>query len=94
MVARRTGKKRQNRYAEPLALHPRDLNNRVLWVRRGKGGKYRTVALDSEARAVLTMWIEREARLKITGPVLSTHHGEEPALSVVAVGVGRQIVGF
>ena len=37
------------RCSESLSLHPRDLDNGVLRVRRGKGGRYRTVALDAEA---------------------------------------------
>ena len=65
------------RCSEALALHaPRDLDNGVLRVRRGKGGKYRTVALDPEAWAVLTMWLERKARMGITGPVFSTLRGK------------------
>ena len=69
---------------EALALHaPRDLDNGVLRVRRGKGGKYRTVALDPEAWAVLTTWLERKARLGIGGPVFSTLHGEPLQTSYV-----------
>ena len=40
------------RCAEALALHPRDLDNGVLRIRQGKGGKSSTVALDPEAWAV------------------------------------------
>ncbi len=71
------------RCSEALALHPRDLDNGVLRVRRGKGGKYRTVALDPEAWAVLTTWLERKARLGIGGPVFSTLRGEPMQTSYV-----------
>ena len=63
-----------------LALMPRDLDNGVLRIRKGKGGKSRTVALDPEAWAVLQAWLERKARMGIGGPVFSTLHGE-PLLS-------------
>ncbi len=45
-------------------------------VAEAKGGKSRTVALDPEAWAVLQAWLERKARMGITGPVFSTLHGE------------------
>ena len=54
----------------------RDLDSGVLRVRRGKGKKYRTVALDPEAWAVLQAWLERKARMGIGGPVFSTLRGE------------------
>ena len=63
------------RCSEALSLHARDLDNGVVRVRKGKGGKYRTVALDPEAWAVLQAWLERKARLGIGGPVFSTLHG-------------------
>jgi integrase len=68
------------RCSEAIELHPRDLNDGILRVRRGKGGKYRTVALDPEAWAVLQAWIERKARIGIAGPVFSTLRGA-PLLS-------------
>lgn len=71
------------RCAEALSLYPRDLDNGVLRVRRGKGGKFRTVALDPEAWAVLTTWLERKARLGIGGPVFSTLRGEPMQTSYV-----------
>lgn len=64
------------RISEAIALHPRDLDNGVLRIRKGKGGKYRTVALDPEAWAVLQAWLERKARMGIGGPVFSTLHGK------------------
>ena len=64
------------RCAEALALHLRDLDNGVLRIRRGKGGKSRTVALDPEAWGIVTTWLERKARMGISGPVFSTLHGE------------------
>jgi site-specific recombinase XerD len=71
------------RCSEALALHPRDLDNGVLRVRRGKGGKCRTIALDPEAWSVVTTWLERKARLGIAGPVLSTLRGEPMQTSYV-----------
>ena len=64
------------RCSEALGLHPRDLDDGVLRVRRGKGGKYRTVAVDPEAWVVLQAWLERKARVGIGGPVFSTLRGE------------------
>jgi len=46
------------------------------FIRKGKGGKARTVALDPEAWAVLQAWLERKANLKIGGPVFSTLRGQ------------------
>ncbi len=63
------------RCAEALALHPRDLDGEKVRIRKGKGGKARTVALDPEAWAVLSTWLERKARLGIGGPVFSTLDG-------------------
>jgi site-specific recombinase XerD len=63
------------RIAEALALEPRDLDCGVLRVRKGKGQKARTVALDPEAWAVVQAWTERKARLGISGPVFSTLKG-------------------
>jgi integrase len=71
------------RCAEALALQPRDLDNGTLRIRKGKGGKYRTVALDPEAWAVLQAWLERKARLGIQGPVFSTLRGESMQTSYV-----------
>lgn len=72
------------RISEALALHPtRDLDNGTIRIRRAKGGKYRTVALDPEAWAVLQAWLERKARLGIGGPVFSTLRGEPMQTSYV-----------
>jgi site-specific recombinase XerD len=68
------------RIAEALSLEPRDLDAGIVRVRKGKGRKARTVALDPEAWAVLQTWLERKARLKIGGPVFSTLKGQ-PVLS-------------
>ena len=64
------------RIAESLALHPRDLDDGVLRLRRGKGSKSRVVALDPEAIAVVQAWLERKSRLGIGGPILSTLKGQ------------------
>ena len=71
------------RCSEALGLHARDLNEGVLRVRRGKGGKYRTVALDPEAWGVLSAWVERKSHLGIPGPVFSTLRGEPMHTSYV-----------
>jgi integrase len=71
------------RISESIALHPRDLDNGVLRIRKGKGGKFRTVALDPEAWAVLQAWLERKARMGIGGPVFSTLHGKALQTSYV-----------
>jgi integrase len=71
------------RIAEALALQPRDLDNGVLRVRRGKGSKSRVVALDPEAMAVLQAWLERKSRLGIGGPIFSTLKGEPVLASYV-----------
>ena len=68
------------RIAEALSLEPRDLDDGVVRVRKGKGRKARTVALDPEAWAVLQTWLERKARLGIGGRGFSTLQGE-PMLS-------------
>jgi len=71
------------RIAEALSVHPRDLDDGVLRVRRGKGSKARTVALDPEALAVVQAWLERKARLGIAGPIISTLRGESVLASYV-----------
>ncbi len=71
------------RCSEALGLHPRDLDDGVLRVRRSKGGKYRTVAVDPEAWVVLQAWLERKARVGIGGPVFSTLRGEPMQTSYV-----------
>jgi len=68
------------RISEALAVEPRDLEDGVLRVRRGKGSKCRVVALDPEAVVVLQAWLESKARLGIGGPIFSTLRGE-PMLS-------------
>jgi integrase len=71
------------RISEAIALHLRDLDNGVLRIRKGKGGRYRTVALDPEAWAVLQAWLERKARMGTDGPVFSTLHGKPLQTSYV-----------
>jgi len=72
------------RISEALALHPtRDLDNGVLRVRNGKGGRHRIVAIDPEAWGVLSAWLERKARLGIGGLVFSTLHGQPLQTSYV-----------
>jgi site-specific recombinase XerD len=71
------------RISEALALEPRDLDNGVLRVRRGKGSKCRVVALDPEAQGVLQTWTERKALLDIGGPLLSTLAGKPLLASYV-----------
>jgi site-specific recombinase XerD len=71
------------RIAEALALEPRDLDDGVVRVRRGKGSKSRVVALDPEAVAVLQAWLERKARLGVGGPIFSTLKGKSMLSSYV-----------
>lgn len=71
------------RCSEALSLHPRDLDNGTIRVRRGKGGRHRLIAVDPEAWAVLTTWLERKARLGITGPIFSTLTGKQMQTSYV-----------
>ena len=57
------------RCAEALALEEKDICDGVVRIRHGKGDTTRTVALDPEATAVLGVWLERRARLGLTGPL-------------------------
>ena len=60
----------------PYRSNPANIDDGVVRVRRGKGRKARTVAVDPEAWAVLQAWIERKTRLGIAGPVFSTLKGK------------------
>ena len=57
------------RIGEALALEPRDLDpeNGTLHVRRGKGARPRTVAMDPEAWAALERWLDRRGQLGVNG---------------------------
>lgn len=67
------------RTAEALALHPADLKARAgnVHVRRGKGGKPRTVGMDPEAFGVVGEWLAARAALGIgpDAPLLCTLDG-------------------
>jgi site-specific recombinase XerD len=63
------------RCAEALNLEERDIADAVVKIRNGKGGKARTVALDCEAAAIVSVWMERRARLGLTGRVFSSLKG-------------------
>ncbi len=71
------------RISEALALEPRDLDDGVLRVRRGKGSKYRVVALDPAALASVQAWLDRKAQLGIGGPIFSTLGGKPMRSSYV-----------
>jgi site-specific recombinase XerD len=71
------------RIAEALALEPRDIEDGVLRVRRGKGSKCRVVAVDAEAVAVLQTWLDRKSQLRIAGPIFSTLTGKPLLTSYV-----------
>jgi site-specific recombinase XerD len=57
------------RIGEALALEPRDLDSDhgTVRVRRGKGAKPRTVAMDPEAWAVLERWLDVRAKRGLNG---------------------------
>ncbi|HEU4656863.1 MAG TPA: site-specific integrase [Capillimicrobium sp.] len=55
------------RISEALALFPRDLDlaHGLIRVRRGKGGKFRTAAIDPGGVAVIELWLAERRRLVI-----------------------------
>ncbi len=75
------------RISEALALKPRDLDAKAgtVRVRRGKGGKARTVGMDAEAFDVLARWLDTRKGLGINGthPVFCTLKGGPVAAAYV-----------
>ena len=69
------------RIGEALALRPGDLNVKAgqVRIRRGKGGKPRTVGLDPEAFASVDTWLTRRRDLGLNGnqPLFCTLKGRE-----------------
>jgi site-specific recombinase XerD len=64
------------RLSEALDLVPGDVGDGFLAVRRGKGGKARTVGMDPEAFAVLERWLERRKQLGVrSAPLFCTLKG-------------------
>lgn len=67
------------RLGEALSLHPRDLDPDAgtINVRRGKGGKQRTIGLDPSAFAIIEHWVERRRSLGVSGnqPLICTLKG-------------------
>ncbi len=67
------------RLGEALNLYPRDLDPGAgtVNVRRGKGGKQRTIGLDPTAFAVIEHWAERRRSLNLNGnqPLICTLQG-------------------
>lgn len=64
------------RLNEALDLVPGDVGGGFLAVRRGKGGKARTVGMDPEAFAVLERWLERRKQLGVrNAPLFCTLKG-------------------
>jgi len=57
------------RLAEALELRPSDLDldTGELRVRKGKGGKFRTVVLDEGALAMMQRWLDKRAGLGVNG---------------------------
>ena len=68
------------RVGEALALRPSDLDPAAgqVRVRRGKGGKPRSVGMDPEAFAVVDAWLERRRALGLDGhaPLFCTLQGQ------------------
>ncbi len=65
------------RVSELLDLRPCDVSDAIR-VRHGKGDKARTVGLDSEASAIVGLWLERRKSLGIDGrsPLFCTLKGK------------------
>ena len=67
------------RITEALSLKPADFNpdKGTLRILKGKGKKSRTVALNPEAAALLSRWLERRGKLGINGhhPIFCTLDG-------------------
>jgi len=63
------------RVSEALDLLPGDIQDGVVRVRCGKGGKARVAALDPQGQAVLQAWLDRKQKLGIGGPIFSTLKG-------------------
>lgn len=63
------------RVQEALDLRPGDVKGCQITVRRGKGGRRRVVAIDSKSCDLLNVWLERRARLGLTGrqPVFAAY---------------------
>ena len=55
------------RISEALDLVPSDVDGVVVRVQNGKGGKYRTVAINEEASALVARWMQVRASRGITG---------------------------
>lgn len=64
------------RVSELLALRPCDVAADAIRVLHGKGDKARSVGLDSEAAAILGVWMERRRTLRLRGPLFCTLKGE------------------
>ncbi|MCZ6691934.1 MAG: tyrosine-type recombinase/integrase [Planctomycetota bacterium] len=74
------------RCLETLNLKLRDIDRDAgtIRIRRGKGGKARTVGIDPSAVAVIERWIDARANLGLNGgPVFSTLTGGELATSYI-----------
>ncbi|MCZ6691082.1 MAG: tyrosine-type recombinase/integrase [Planctomycetota bacterium] len=74
------------RCLETLNLKLRDIDRDAgtIRIRRGKGGKARTVGIDPAAIAVIERWIDARANLGLNGgPVFSTLTGGELATSYI-----------
>jgi integrase/recombinase XerD len=77
------------RISEALALRPKDVDTQacVVHVLNGKGGKTRTVGIDTRSCALLDAWLERRKSLGL--------NGRHPIFATYEVGrVGRPLSGI
>ncbi len=81
------------RISEALSLYPKDLelDDGVVRVLRGKGGKSRTVGVDPGASAIIERWLDARSPLGLNGrhPVFCTLHGQPMADAYVRVMLKR-----
>jgi site-specific recombinase XerD len=81
------------RISEALSLYPKDLDldDGVVRVLHGKGGRSRTVGIDPGAAAVIERWLDTRYRLGLNGrqPVFCTLHGNAMADAYVRVMLKR-----
>ena len=74
------------RCLETLNLKLRDIDRDggTIRIRRGKGGRARTIAIDPSAMSVVEQWIDTRSKLGLNGgPIFSTLAGGELATSYV-----------
>ncbi len=81
------------RINEALSLYPKDLelDEGVVRVLHGKGGRSRTVGIDSGATAIIERWLDARSRLRLNGrqSVFCTLHGNVMADAYIRVMLKR-----